>query len=84
MKKDDFLANQTNKQRFINLLNDDLQRQHNDVLHARADTDVLIVETAIACANTKDTVAMTPSFLFSYVVVQGPHHTTCSSDLSLS
>ena len=56
MKKDDFLANQTNKQRFINLLSDDLQRQHNDVLHARADADVLIVETAIACANTKDTV----------------------------
>jgi len=52
MKKNDFLANQTNKQRFINLLSDDLQRQHNDVLHA----DVLIVETAIACANTKDTV----------------------------
>ena len=83
MKKDDFLANQTNKHTEL-LLNDDLQRQHNDVLHARADTDVLIVETAIACANTKDTVAMTPSFLFSYVVVQGPHHTTCSSDLSLS
>ena len=33
-----------------------LQRQHNDVLHAKADTDVLIVETAIACSNTKDTV----------------------------
>jgi len=27
---------------------------------------------------------MTPIFLISYVVVQGPHHTTCSSDLSLS
>ena len=58
MKKDDFLVNQTNKQRFINLLSDDLQRQHNDVLHARADANVLIVETAIACAtaNTKGTV----------------------------
>ena len=56
MMKDDFLANQTNKQRFVNLLSDDLQRQQNDVLHARADADVLIVETAIACANTKDTV----------------------------
>ena len=55
-KKDDFLANQTNKQRFINLLSDHLQWQHNDVLHARADADILIVETAIACANTKDTV----------------------------
>ena len=58
MKKDDFLANQTNKQRFINLLSDDLQWQHNDVLHARADADVLTVETAIACANTKDTVVV--------------------------
>lgn len=58
MKKDDFLANQTNKQSFINLLSDDLQRQHNNVLHARADADVLIVETAIACANTKDTVVV--------------------------
>ncbi|KAG1678576.1 hypothetical protein GQR58_013380 [Nymphon striatum] len=58
MKKDDFLANQTNKQRFINLLSDDLQRKHNDVLHARADADVLIVETAIAWANTKDTVVV--------------------------
>jgi len=29
MKKDDFLANQTNKQRFINLLSDDLQRHNN-------------------------------------------------------
>jgi len=56
MKKDDFLGNQTNKQRFINLLSDNLQRQHNDVLHAKADADVLIVETTIACANTKDTV----------------------------
>ncbi|KAG1701346.1 hypothetical protein GQR58_004811 [Nymphon striatum] len=56
MKKDDFLANQTNKKRFINLLSDDLQRQHNDVLHARAVADVLIVETAIAWTNTKDTV----------------------------
>jgi len=56
IKKDDFLANQTNKQRFINLLSDDLQRQHNDVLHGRADADVLIVETAIACAHSKDTV----------------------------
>jgi len=54
MKKDDFLANQTNKQRFISLLSDDLQRQPNDVIHARADAHVLIVETAIACANTKE------------------------------
>ncbi|KAG1711224.1 hypothetical protein GQR58_002605 [Nymphon striatum] len=58
MKKDDFLANQTNKKRFINLLSDDLQRQHNDVLHARAVADVLIVETAIAWTNTKDTVVV--------------------------
>jgi len=55
MKKDDFLANQTNKQRFTNLLSDDLQRQQ-DVLHARADANVFVVQTAIACANTKDTV----------------------------
>jgi len=72
---------------YITILSDDLQRQHNDVLHARADADVLIVEKAIACANTKDTVLVGDDIDLLVLLCShaGPtSHTTCSSDLSLS
>ena len=56
MKKDEFLSNKVNKQRFINLLSEMLEKHGHQTLHARADADVLMVETAIASAAKRDTV----------------------------
>jgi hypothetical protein len=46
-----FLSNQGNKQRFINLLGDLLERDGHHVEHANGDADLLIVETSIAAAQ---------------------------------
>ena len=48
-KKDEFLNNKANKQRFIHHLSDNLER-------AKDDADVLIVLTAVASARHKETV----------------------------
>lgn len=50
-KKEDFLSNKENKQRFINLLSQHLERHGCQVNHAKADADLLIVQTAIAAAE---------------------------------
>ena len=50
-KKEDFLSNRTNKQRFIYLLADNLERSGCLVVHARADADLLITQNAIAAAH---------------------------------
>lgn len=47
-KKEDFLSNKENKQRFINLISDHLESHGCQVEHAKADTNLLIVQTAIA------------------------------------
>ncbi|EDO49780.1 predicted protein [Nematostella vectensis] len=55
IKKDVFLSNPANKQRFIYLLGDKLQRSGYTVLHAPGDADLAIVETAIQSAKTTTT-----------------------------
>ena len=56
MKKDVFLSNMTNKQRFITLLSSHLQQNNIVVIHAEADADVLVAQTAIESAASNDTV----------------------------
>ncbi|WAR17805.1 hypothetical protein MAR_032399 [Mya arenaria] len=55
-KKDKFLSNPENKQRFINLLGTHLSQHDCTVLHAPDDADVLIVKTTIECSETCKTV----------------------------
>ena len=55
-KKDEFLNNKANKQRFIHYLSDNLERDGCSVDHAKDDNDVLIVLTAVASARHKETV----------------------------
>ena len=55
-KKDHFLNNKENKQQFLVYLSDKLERAECITDHAKHDADVLIVQTAIASARTKDTV----------------------------
>ena len=55
-KKAAFLANNSNKQQFINLLSDCLKNNKCEVHHAPSDADVLIVQTAIQSAKSHNTV----------------------------
>ena len=55
-KKDEFLNNKANKQRFIHYLRDNLGRAGCSVDHAKDDADVLIVLTAVASARHKESV----------------------------
>ena len=55
-KKDAFLNNKANKQRFVHYLSDNLERAGCRVDHANDDADVLIVLTAVASARYKETV----------------------------
>ena len=53
LKKDDFLANPKNKQRFINILSRFLQEDNCPTYHAEGDADVLIVKTAVESARER-------------------------------
>ena len=57
-KKEEFLANAENKQRFINLLSNKLRGLALNVYHAAGDADLLIVKTAIECADEKETIVV--------------------------
>jgi hypothetical protein len=50
-KKDEFLSNKGNKQRFINLLSDHLEQAGACVKHAGGDADLLIVQTTVTAAD---------------------------------
>jgi len=52
MKKDRFLANSTNKQRFIIMLSEKLQGSECKTVHAESDADLLIVQTVVESAST--------------------------------
>ena len=54
-KKDDFLANEKNKQRLIDLLSHNIESVCMNVLTASSDADTLIVITALNSAKTQDT-----------------------------
>ena len=56
LKKDLFLNNTVNKQKFINVLHDALKRTDYTILHAKGDADVLIVKTAVESVKTADTI----------------------------
>jgi 5'-3' exonuclease len=55
-KKEQFLANPCNKQRFINLLAQRLQSEGCTVYHADGDADYLIVQKAVEAASSNTTV----------------------------
>ncbi|XP_052787427.1 uncharacterized protein LOC128222459 isoform X1 [Mya arenaria] len=56
MKKEEFLANSTNKQQFINMLSGHLQKNTCQTFHAPGDADLLIVQKAVESATTRNTV----------------------------
>jgi hypothetical protein len=63
LKKHEFLANKTNKQRFINLLSESLVKAGCKAVNANGDADVLIVQTAVEFAKTSDTVLGDDTYL---------------------
>ena len=56
MKKEEFLSNKQNKQRFIGLLSARLEQTGCEIHQARGDAYVLIVQTALASAAQQETV----------------------------
>jgi hypothetical protein len=50
LKKEEFLSNDANKQRFLNLLSNSLEAADCEVHHAKGDADLLIVQTSIQVA----------------------------------
>ena len=56
MKKEQFLANRQNKQRFIFILSEELKNNNCEVHHASGDGDLLIVMKAVQSANSNNTV----------------------------
>jgi hypothetical protein len=56
LKKKDFLANEENKQKFINLLSEKLLNAGCNVIQAPDDADLLIVKTAVESAKSNSTV----------------------------
>ena len=54
-KKDEFLANEKNKQRLIDLLSHNIKSACMNVLTASSDADTLIVITALNSGKTQDT-----------------------------
>lgn len=57
-KKEEFLANKNNKQKFINLLSESLKQVVYNVLNAGADADLFIVKTAVELAESARTVVV--------------------------
>ncbi|KAJ8043143.1 hypothetical protein HOLleu_10106 [Holothuria leucospilota] len=57
-RKDVFLANKDNKQRFINMIGQKMEERGFDVTHADDDADLMIVKRAVECANDGSTVVV--------------------------
>ncbi|KAG1650842.1 hypothetical protein GQR58_027696 [Nymphon striatum] len=55
-KKDEFLSNKHNKQHFINTLSERLREAGCRTCHATGDTDFLIAQTAVGCADSGETI----------------------------
>ena len=55
-RKEKFLSNEVNKQGFINLLSEKLEKAGCTTVHAEGDADVLIVTRAVEYAQTTDTI----------------------------
>uniref|UniRef100_UPI00358ECD2A uncharacterized protein n=1 Tax=Myxine glutinosa TaxID=7769 RepID=UPI00358ECD2A len=58
MQKEQFLANRQNKQQFLSMLSEELQKANCETYHASGDADLLIVQKAVQCATTNNTVLM--------------------------
>lgn len=56
LKKDEFLSNHRNKEKFIYFLGAHLEECNYSVMYAEADTDVLIVKTVVESSHHIDTV----------------------------
>ena len=56
IKKDEFLSNKQNKQKFISYLSQKLEQRGCEIHHARGDADLLIVQTALASAARQETI----------------------------
>ena len=56
LKKDNFLSNPKNKQRFLSMLSEALQNVGCITHHANGDADLLVVKTAVESARTSTTV----------------------------
>ena len=54
-KKEHFLANSRNKQKFVTMLGEKLHAAGCKVVHADGDADVLIVQTSVTCASVTST-----------------------------
>lgn len=52
LKKEEFLANKENKQKFIHLLGNNLQHSGCSTIHAEGDSDLLIVHAAIQSSRS--------------------------------
>ena len=55
-RKEEFLSNEVNKQKFINLLSEKLEAAGCCTRHAREDADLLIVMTTVEYAQSTDTI----------------------------
>ncbi|VDI27019.1 Hypothetical predicted protein [Mytilus galloprovincialis] len=56
VKKETFLANDANKQRFVNLLKDTFIENGIDAIQAEDDADLLIVQTAVAKSSAEEVI----------------------------
>ena len=54
-KKEEFLANMVNKEQFIYLLSEKLRQAGCNTVHVTGDADLLIVQTAVNCAENSST-----------------------------
>ena len=77
LKKEVFLGNKSNTQRFINLLGKHFQDCGIEVLYAKADADVLIVKTAITSAVSKNTVLVGDDTDLLVLLCSQPPSTAC-------
>jgi len=58
MKKDIFLSNKTNKQRFLMMLSESFESVVCQTIHARGDADLLITQTAVHASEQRDVVVI--------------------------
>ena len=76
-KKEAFLSNKDNKQRFIKLLSDRLEEVGCTTHHADGDADVLIVQTAVQSADRRKTILVGDDtdllVLLCFLVKHGSH-----------
>ena len=71
-KKDKFPSSQENKQRFIIMLGNKLEKPGCDVRHAKGDAYLLVVEVVQRCAEHIDTVVIADTTYILVLLIQQP------------